>query len=279
MPKTAGQGEEDYNEEGEDMDTDEENKGVDVETREEPIGNPKKKQRRNKEDTPLEGKNDMGLEICVLPSIPFPPQEKVKENLEEGSGEVVIKDRCLAWKNFNTKTSKMGIVREVKNLQILEEKEGKIHLEDLIEPALVAIIDNAREVGMNLLNNAKNNMIDNFRSIKWLFHELEEVKDRMGQLDSQGKKIEQRNPTDQGDRIRMVEKRMHNLETINHTMANQMLTIMKSLSENIVSLGGKMKARGLVVEKDGKDNEEDRMDEDTITDITQSHLDQSCEKT
>ena len=53
-------------------------------------------------------------------------------------------------------------------------------MEELIDPALVAITDNAREVGMNLLNNARNNMIDNFRSIKWIFHELEEVKERMG---------------------------------------------------------------------------------------------------
>ena len=61
-------------------------------------------------------------------------------------------------------------------------------------------------------------------------------------------------------------------------MANQMLTIVKSLNENIASLGGKLKARGFIVEKDGKDNEEDRMEEDTIMNITQSHLDWSCEK-
>ena len=59
-----------------------------------------------------------------------------------------------------------------------------MQLEELIEPELVAITKNAREVGMNLLNNAKNNMIDNFRSIKWIFHELEEVKERMGHLES-----------------------------------------------------------------------------------------------
>lgn len=100
--------------------------------------------------------------------------------MEEGSGEVVIKDRCMAWKNFNARTSNMGIVREVMNPQILEEKEGKIQLEELIDSALVAITNNAREVGMNLLNNAKNSMIDDFKSIKWLFHEQEEVKERMG---------------------------------------------------------------------------------------------------
>ena len=50
-------------------------------------------------------------------------------------------------------------------------------MEELIDPAIMAITDRARETGMNLLNNTRNSMIDNFRSIKWLFHELEDVKD------------------------------------------------------------------------------------------------------
>ena len=76
----------------------------------------------------------------------------------------------------------MGIVQEVMNPQILEEKERKIQLDELINLTLVAITYNSREVGMNLLNNAKNNMVDNFLSIKWLFYELEEVKDRLGKM-------------------------------------------------------------------------------------------------
>ena len=64
----------------------------------------------------------------------------------------------------------MEIVREVMNPQILAEKEGKLQMEELIDPTLVAITDNARQVGMNLLNNARNSITDNFRSIKWLYH-------------------------------------------------------------------------------------------------------------
>ena len=51
----------------------------------------------------------------------------------------------MAWKNFNARTSKMGIVCEVMNPQILEEKEGKIQLDKLIDPMLVAISNNVRE--------------------------------------------------------------------------------------------------------------------------------------
>ena len=86
---------------------------------------------------PLEGKNDLGSEISVLPSFSIPLQEQEKEKLEEGSSEVVLKDRHMAWKNFNAKTYKMGIVREVMNPQILQDKEGKVQLEDIIELALV----------------------------------------------------------------------------------------------------------------------------------------------
>ena len=37
-------------------------------------------------------------------------------------------------------------------------------MEELVDPAMVAITDNARETGMNFLNNGRNSMIDNFRS-------------------------------------------------------------------------------------------------------------------
>ena len=85
----------------------------------------------------------------------------------------------------------MGIMRETMNLQIIEDKEGNVHMEDLIDLDLVVILHNEREFGLNMLNNSKNNMIDNFRSIKWLFHELEELKERMGQMEGQRKSSNQ----------------------------------------------------------------------------------------
>ena len=54
-------------------------------------------------------------------------------------------------------------------------------MEQLIDPVLVAISDNACEPNLDLLNNAKNGMIDNFHSIKWLFHELEDLKAKVSQ--------------------------------------------------------------------------------------------------
>ena len=69
-------------------------------------------------------------------------------------GEVQVNDRRKAWKNFNVRTTKMGIFREAMNPQILVENQDEPRLEEFIDSAIVAISDRARETGMNLLNNA-----------------------------------------------------------------------------------------------------------------------------
>ena len=99
------------------------------------------------------------------------------ENIGTVEGEVQVNDKRKAWKNFNVRTSKMGIFREAMNPQILMENQDEPPLEELIDLAIVAILDRARETGMNLLNYDRNSMIDNYISIKWIFHELEEVKE------------------------------------------------------------------------------------------------------
>ena len=157
------------------MNTNDENEEEAETKMEEPMA---KKQRRSKEKD-SEGILDFGPEISAIPLSPIHPQEQDKEKKDGEGGEVVIKDRYMAQRNFNVRTSKMGIVREAMNPQILEEKQGQLQFKDLIDPTMVAIIDNAREIGMNFLNNARNNMIDNFRSIKWLYHELEEFKEKI----------------------------------------------------------------------------------------------------
>ena len=57
-----------------------------------------------------------------------------------------------------------------------------------------------------------------------------------------------------------------------------MISILKSLNENIVTLAGKLKAKGFLEDNEEKDKAEDRMEEDTIMDITHSHLDQTYVK-
>ena len=71
----------------------------------------------------------------------------------------------------------------------------------------------------------------------------------------------------------MVEKRIQNLENYNHNLENQMISILNSINDNILSLTGMLKARGLLDENEEKDRERARMEEDVMMDITFSSLD------
>ena len=61
----------------------------------------------------------------------------------------------------------MGIKRELVKTLLKENEEGKIQMEDLIDPALVILSDITKEEpNMDVLNNAKNSAIDNYRTTK-----------------------------------------------------------------------------------------------------------------
>ena len=73
---------------------------------------------------------------------------------------------------------------------------------------------------MNLLNNAYNNMVDNFQTIKWIFHETEEIKNRLQGL----KRKEGEDGTDRisnlDTRVIEMEKKMDRMEISLHNSAN-----------------------------------------------------------
>lgn len=74
---------------------------------------------------------------------------------------------------------KMGIIRESVNSKFLDDEYGGTQKEELIDLALVVLHENMREIELNLLNNAKKIMLDNFRSIKWVYHKLGDLKEKM----------------------------------------------------------------------------------------------------
>ena len=59
-------------------------------------------------------------------------------------------------------TARLGIVREPMNIQVLEDLDGRARFDELIDPTLLVMNDNALEIGFNLLNNMKTCLIDNF---------------------------------------------------------------------------------------------------------------------
>ena len=88
--------------------------------------------------------------------------------VKEG-GKVIRKNKRRAWRNFNEDKASLGIVREPDKLQVLGDLDSSTHYDELIDPTLLVISDNVHETGFNFLNSVKNNLIDNFHSIKWLF--------------------------------------------------------------------------------------------------------------
>ena len=162
----------------------------------------------------------------------------------------------------------MGIYREAMNPQILVDDLEQPRLNEVIDPAILAISDNARETGMNLLNNARNSMIDNFRSIKWLFHELEDVRDRVSQMEKTKKKTREDSQGDRNSWETLMERRVKNIENYNHNTASQIISLLASINDNILSLSGNIIDRNQLEEEDDQNRDKDRLDEDKAKDST-----------
>ena len=63
-------------------------------------------------------------------------------------------------------------------------------------------------------------MINNFKSIKWLYHELEEFREKIGQLEQKRKTSHCENFNNQVDHLSLAKKRILNLENYNHNIEN-----------------------------------------------------------
>ena len=96
----------------------------------------------------------------------------------EKGGEAIRKNKRRAWSNFNVDRANLGIIRERAKFQVLGDLDSSTHYDELFDPTLRVLSDNVCETGFNILNNAKSSLIDNFLSIKWLFQEIETLKDR-----------------------------------------------------------------------------------------------------
>ena len=99
------------------------------------------------------------------------------------------------------------------------------------------------------------------------------VREKIGQLESNRKESSLENQKDQEDQFNLAKKRILNLENYNHNMANQMISILNSINDKILSLTWVLKARGMLDENEEKDRGRERMEEDVATEITFNSLD------
>ena len=69
------------------------------------------------------------------------------------------------------------------------------------------------------------------------------------------------------NRLSLVEKRIQNLENYNHNLANQMLSLLSSINDNITSLMSWVKDRGGQEEETAKEREKAKsMNDNSLAD-------------
>ena len=84
--------------------------------------------------------------------------------------------------------------------------------------------------------------------------------------------------TESADRLSLAEKRIQNLENYNHKLANQMLSLLCSINDNITSLMSWIKDREGQEEEIGKDRVEARTKDNSAKDNTIPDQDQVNQK-
>ena len=92
-------------------------------------------------------------------------------------------------------------------------------------------------------------MIDNFLSIKWLFHKIEELKEKRSEEESQRMSNDLGYLAHQEDKFSKVEKRVQRMDVSNYNLANQVMSTLNTLNENINSMGESLKNIGIGKEK------------------------------
>ena len=92
-------------------------------------------------------------------------------------------------------------------------------MEELIDPTLVIFSDIAKEhLDMDVLNNAKNSVVDNFRTTKWLFHEILELQHRLNTLEREIYSLKNRVNEDEQSMDRIVDEVNNITHVIDRTM-------------------------------------------------------------
>ena len=84
---------------------------------------------------------------------------------------------------------------------------------------------------------------------------------------------------DQNDKISLIERRILDLENYNHNLSNQMISLLNLINDNILSLIGLIKDRGLLGNEEGKYRGKAKSNDETPTNITFSCLDQDVHRT
>ena len=65
-----------------------------------------------------------------------------------------------------------------------------------------------------------------------------------------------------------MERRVKNIENYNHNLASQMISLLATINDNILSLSGNRKDRNQLEEDGNQNRDKDKMEDDKATDST-----------
>ena len=150
-------------------------------------------------------------------------------------------------------------------------------MEDLIDSSLVILSDITKEEpNMDVLNNAKNRAIDSYRTTKWTFHEIHELKYRVGRLERDNniimnKQIEE--DKEMNNRVEDVNRRVQSIEGTLLKIADQSYNILNASNDNIKVLITKIEEhRGNMEGEQSPNSEKEKIPENGTRKRTRSSM-------
>lgn len=180
------------------------------------------------------------------------------------------------WRNLDTASAEMGINRELIRTLVKENEEGKIQMEELINPALVIFSDTTKEnPQMDVLNNAKNSVVDSFRTTKWIFHVIQELKYRVSNLERENYSLKNKIMEDEksmDNRVEKVKNRIQTMESSMHIIVEQSYNFLKEANENIKLLINKAEEHRTSREDPAPHSAKDRSPNDSSRKRTRSSM-------
>ena len=100
-------------------------------------------------------------------------------------------------------------------------------MEEPVDPTLIILSDIARDnLEMDVLNNAKNSTVDSYRTTKWLYHEILDLKHRLSMLERDTYNLMNRVNEDE---LSMEKK----LEAFNTTSLDRVKTLQGIIEQNL----------------------------------------------
>ena len=162
--------------------------------------------------------------------------------VEGEEGEGAADERRKADKVCNV--GNLEIVKGIFGKRKWEENQDQTNVEDQNDTNVDDLPDSAKDMGINILDNAHNYMIGNLRTTKWFYYELEEIREKISHMERIKDEPRLGCQIDQEKQLKLAERQIQELDNHYQILANHMISILNSMNDNIQTLTRVLEARG-----------------------------------